>query len=166
MIKALLSGRPFLAKEMETYNDSLRLWRNRMVTYYKNHRFRCKLETPEILQKRSIYGKRKSDKESTGPAKKINHAWGIPSFLPPLPEGEDEHSIAHHCETLKSQSALPQERRNKDTVRVLMVKTFPDRRQMLVNEFKHIREIIEKYPLLCSKDQVRIHFNADNVFKV
>ena len=98
--------------------------------------------------------------------KKINHAWGIPNFLPPLPEGEDEHSIAHHCETLKSQSALPQERRNKDTVRVLTVKTFPDRRQMLVNEFKHIREIIEKYPLLCSKDQVRIHFNADNVFKV
>ena len=90
-------------------------------------------------QKRSIYGKRKSDKESVGPAKKINHAWGIPKFLPPLPEGEDEHSIAHHCDTLKSLTALPQERRNKDTVCVLMVKTFPDKRQMLVNEFKHIR---------------------------
>ena len=47
-----------------------------------------------------------------------------------------------------------------------MVKTFPDRRQMLLNEFKHIREIIEKYPLLCSNDQVRIHLNADNIFKV
>ena len=166
MIKAILSRWSFLAKEMKAYNDSLRLWRNRMVTYNKNHRFRCKLEIPEILQKRSIYWKKKSDKESTGPAKKINRAWGIPNFLPPLPEGEDEHSIAHHCETLKSQSALPQERRNKDTVRVLTVKTFLDRRQMLVNEFKHIREIIEKYPPLCSKDQLRIHFNADNVFKV
>ena len=31
---------------------------------------------------------------------------------------------------------------------------------MLVNEFKHLREIIEKYPLLCSKDQVKTHFNA------
>ena len=161
MIKALLSRWPFLAKEMETYDDSLRLWRNRMVTFYKNHRFRCKLEIPEIIQKQSIYGKRKSDKESTGPTrKKINHAWGIPNFLPPLMEGEDEHSIAHHCETLKSQSALPQERRNKDIVHVLMVKTFADRRHMLVNEFKHLREIIEKYPLLCSKDQVRTHFNA------
>ena len=74
-----------------------------MVTYYKNHRFRWKLEIPEILQKQSIYGKRKSDKESTGPVKK-NHAWGIPNFLPnlpTLPEGGDEHSIVHHCETLK-----------------------------------------------------------------
>ena len=118
MIKALLSRWPFLAKEMETYNDSLRLWRNRMVTYYKNHRFRCKLEIPEILQKRSIYGKRKNDKEeSTGPARKINHAWGIAIFLPPLPEGEDEHSVAHHCHTLKSQSALPQE----EEIRILFV---------------------------------------------
>ena len=138
-----------------------------MVTYYKNHRFRCKLEIPEIIQKRSIYGKRKSDKESTGPArKKINHAWGIPNFLPPLIEREDEYSIAHHCETLKSQSALSQERRKKDIVRVLMVKSFADRRQMLVNEFKHIREIIEKYPLLYSKDHVRIHFNAFSKYGV
>ena len=87
-----------------------------------------------------------------------------------MPEGEDEHSKAHHCDTLKLQSALPQERRNKDTVRVLMVKTFPVRRQMMVNEFKHIKEIIEiiqkLHLLLCSKDQVRIHFNADNIFKV
>ena len=99
---------------METYNDSLRLWRNRMVTYYKNHRFRCKLEIPELIQKWSIYGKQKSDKESVGPArKKINHVWGIPNILPPLMEGEDEYSIAHHCETLKSQPALPQERRQK-----------------------------------------------------
>ena len=43
-------------------------------------------------------------------------------------EREDEYSVAQHCETLKSQSALPQERRNKDIVRVLMVKTFADRR--------------------------------------
>ena len=63
-----------------------------MVTYYKNHRFRCKLEIPEIIQKRSIYGKRKSDKESTGPArKKINHIWRIPNFLPPLMKREDEY---------------------------------------------------------------------------
>ena len=81
-------------------------------------------------------------------------------------EREDEYSVAQHCETLKSQSALPQERRNKDIVRVLMVKTFADRRQMLVNEFKHIREIIEKYPLLCSKDQVKIHFNAFSKYGV
>ena len=141
MIKALLSRWPFLAKEMETYDDSLRLWRNRMVTFYKNHKFRCNLEIPEIIQKQSIYGKQKSDKESTGPTrKKINHAWGIPNFLPPLMEGEDEHSIAHHCET--------------------------DKRQMLVNEFKHLREIIEKYPLLCSKDQVRTHFNAFSKYGV
>ena len=110
-----------------------------MVTYYKNHRFRCKLEIPVILQKQSIYGKQKSDKESTGPAKK-KHIWGIPNFLLSLPEGEGEHLIAHHCRTLKSQSALPQERRNKDTVSALMEKTFPDRCQMLVDEFKHINE--------------------------
>ena len=106
VMKALLSRWPFLAKERENYNNSLRLWRNRMVTYYKNHRFQCKLEIPEILQKQSIYGKRKSDKELTNPAKKINQAWEICNILPPLPEGEDEHSIAHHCETSKLQSAL------------------------------------------------------------
>ena len=47
-----------------------------------------------------------------------------------------------------------------------MVKTFADRRHMLVNEFKHLREIIEKYPLLCSKDQVRTHFNAFSKYGV
>ena len=66
--------------------------------------------------------------------------------------------------TLKT--ALPQERRNKDIVHVLMVKTFADRRHMLVNEFKHLREIIEKYPLLRSKDQVRTHFNAFSKYGV
>ena len=58
-------------------------------------------------------------------------------------------SVTHHCDSLKSQSALPQERKNKDTVHALMVKTFPDRCRMLVSEFKHISEIIERCPLLC-----------------
>lgn len=59
-----------------------------------------------------------------------------------------ERSLTHHCDSLKSQSALPQERKNKDTVCALMIKTFPGRCRMLVNEFKHIREIIERCPLL------------------
>ena len=102
MIKSLFSHWPFLAKEMETYSNALRLWRKRIVAYYKNHRFRCKLEIPEIIQKRSIYGKPQSDTELTGTERKeTNHAWRIPNFLPPLLEGEDEHSIGHHCETLK-----------------------------------------------------------------
>ena len=66
-------------------------WRNRMVAFYKNNKFRSKFEIPKILQERYIYGKQKSDKESTGPAKKqqqTNHAWRILNFLPPLLYGE------------------------------------------------------------------------------
>lgn len=67
-------------------------------------------------------------------------------------EGEDNISIAKDCEILKSQLVLPKERRKKGIAHVLILKKFPHRRQM---KNKHIRDIIEKYPLLCSKDQVR-----------
>ena len=150
MVKALLSRWKFLERELETFTDTLRPWRNRLVTYYKNQRFRCKLDIPEILQKRAVYRKRKGENEESIPVKQIHQVWGVPNFLPYFEEGEDNQSMNHHSEVLKSQSRLSEERRNKDTIRILTEKTFPDRCQILINEYKHIREVLEKYPLLCS----------------
>ena len=156
MIKSLLTRWPFLVKEQQNYNDAFQLWRRRLVSYLKGQRFRSKLDIPEILEKKCVYGKRKGE-ETPGPdRKKINQAWGIPNFNPPMPEGEDDKTMGKHSETLKAQSALSKERQNKEMVKMLMEKTFPDRRNMLINQFKHIREILEKYPLLCNTDQVNV----------
>ena len=66
---------------------------------------------------------------------------GGTQFLPSFEEGEDNQSMNHHSKVLKSQSRLSEERRNKDTLRILIEKTFPERREMLISEYKHVREV-------------------------
>ena len=108
MVKALLSRWKFLERELETFTDTLRPWH--LVTYYKNQRFRCKLDIPEILQKRAVYRKRKGENEESIPVKQIHQVWGVPNFLPYFEEGEDNQSMNHHSEVLKSQSRLSEEK--------------------------------------------------------
>ena len=137
MVKVLLSRWKFLERELETFTDTPRLWRNCLITYYENQRFRCKLGIPEILQKRAVYGKRKGINEKSIPVKQIHQVWGVPNFYPLL---RKEKITNHHSKVLKSQSRLSEERRNKDTIRILIEKTLPERRQMLISEYKHVRE--------------------------
>ena len=57
----------------------------RCQKYYKNDQF---MENRKVIKNQLVQqGK--------------NHALRIPNFLPPLLGGEYEHTIAHHCKTLK-----------------------------------------------------------------
>ena len=59
-----------------------------------------------------------------------------------------------HAEELRKQFSLSKNRQNGDLIKVLMNKTFPDRRFMLIEEMLLISDVVEKYPVLCSEEQV------------
>ena len=62
-----------------------------------------------------------------------------------------------HAEELRKQFSLSKNRKNRqnaDLIKVLMNKTFPDRRFMLIQEMLLISDVVEKYSVLCSEEQV------------
>ena len=62
-------------------------------------------------------------------------AWGVPNYLPVLPEGEDMDTIALYEDRLSTQSILPPNRRNREEIDHALNKTFPYRRHKIVREF-------------------------------
>ena len=77
------------------------------------------------------------------------------NFLPDLPEGEDDTTYSRCQQDLKEQHNLRKESLNKSVILVLMNKTFPHRRHLLIKEFVQLKALIADYPLLCCEEQVQ-----------
>ena len=123
-----------------------------LVSYYKKQ---WKLDISEILDKRAASGKRKgSNEERILVKKKKILVWEVPNCLPLL--RKEKNNNMSIIKQLTNQSSLSEGKRNKDTIRILKENTFPDRHQMCFSKNKHIRKVLEKYPLFCSKHQVSI----------
>ena len=60
MVNAVFNKWQHLARELPTYNDAGILWKHRLKTHFKNTRARMQNNIPEVLVKKSKYGKRKS----------------------------------------------------------------------------------------------------------
>ena len=145
-------------EQHQSYEDAFSNWRSKLRTCFKNSRAKIE-DNPEILAKRTKLLKRKSqcsDVDDDILQSKVIKQWGVPHFLPPFPDGEDEGTMSAHAEKLKGEHRLIKERRDVRLIRALMDITFADRRNMIVKKFVRIDELVSKYPLLCSEDQVFI----------
>ena len=154
MVNSILKRFPSLINESSDFNDAYSLRHSRIKSHFKNHRFITSTDIPEIIQKKKIYGKQKDDAvvQNDSTSKKL--CFGVQNFLPDLPEGEDAHTWEKYQKELQNQMALTKEKRNKESVRQLMEKTFPHRRHIIVKEFIRLKDILEIYPALCTEDQV------------
>ena len=106
---------------------------------------------PEILSKRAIFGKRKSDSDDLPHAtvKQGVAAWDVENYLPSLQDGEDQNTISADRVRLASQFNLIEEKRDPHIIRNLINLTFPHRRQL--------RQVINLYPILQYERQVYLN---------
>ena len=81
--------------------------------------------------------------------------WGMETFLPDLPEGEDDAAYSRYQQDLKEQHNLRKESRDKSVLSILMNKTFAHRRHLLFKEFVQLKTLIAECPLLCCEEQVQ-----------
>ena len=104
---------------------------------------------PEVLSKRAIFGKRKSDSDDLlhATVKQGVAAWGVENYLPSLQDGEDQNTISAQRVRPASQFNLIAEK-DPYIIRNLMNLTFPHRRQLLIQDMSTIREVIDLYPIL------------------
>ena len=58
-----------------------------------------------------------------------------------------------HAEELRKQFSSSKNPQNADLIKVLMNKTFRDRRLMLIEKMLLISDVVEKYQVLCLKEQ-------------
>ena len=154
MVNSILKRFPSLINESSDFNHAYSLWHSRIMSYFKNHRFRTSTDIPEIIQKKKIYGKRKDDAVVQNGSTFRKICFGVQNFLPDLPEGEDAHTWEKYQKELQNQMTLTKEKRIKESVRQLMEKTFPNRRHIIVKEFIRLKDLLEMYPALCTEDQV------------
>ena len=66
------------------------------------------------------------------------------NYKPVFDQGEDEFSMFDHTEQLRRQFSLSKNHQNADLIKVLINKTFPDRRFMLNEEMLLISNVVEK----------------------
>ena len=78
--------------------------------------------------------------------------FNIKNYLPPMAEGEDDHTEAAHMKSIKKQ-ATKQEKDNL-VARVAMNKMFPQRRVQIVEKMLSVPAIKDVYPVLFNEDQV------------
>ena len=155
MVKSLFKRFPSLTEESVNYNDAVDMWHGRLKNHFKSQRFRWKENTPEIILKRQLYGKRKSSADKLAEPRRKKLCWGMENFLPDLPEGEDDTTYSRYQQDLKEQHNLRKESRDKSVISILMNKTFAHRRHLLVKEFVQLKTLIADYPLLCCEKQVQ-----------
>ena len=152
-MKRFLHLRPRLS-----FNDVVELWHRKLRTHFKNHRFRNRENIPEILKKRSIYGKRNASEQTTSemvPAKK-DPCWRVINFFLDLPEGEDERTWNTYQMQVKEQHNLQNHKKDHDLINRLMRKTFPHRKQLLVKDLIPLSDLLQQYPILCSEEQASL----------
>ena len=82
--------------------------------------------------------------------------WCISNFWPEIPEGEDDFTIKNYQRILNEQHNYPAHKQNGELIDRLMKKTFPHRRQVLVEDIIRLSELFQMYPILCSEEQVSI----------
>ena len=80
------------------------------------------------------------------------------SFLPVLPEVEDAFTWDRYQSELKEQSGLMKDRRNSELIKRLMDKTYPYRRHVIIKEVIRLKDLLNKFPLIRTREQVHIQF--------
>ena len=155
-MKSLFKRFPSLTKESVNYNDAVDLWHGRLKNHFKSQRFGCKDNIPEIILKRQLCGKRKSNADKSAEPKRKKLCWGMENFVPDWREGEDDTTYSRCQRDLKEHHNLRKKSCDKWVISILMNKTFAHRRHLLVKEFVQLKTLIADYPPLCCEEQVQL----------
>ena len=103
----------------------------------------------QVLPKRAIFGKRKSNDGYGLPViKRGGIAWEVENYLLSYQDGEDASTMDAHREQLHDQYNQENAKRDQQIIRKLIDLTFPHQRNLLIREMPTIREVINLYPLL------------------
>ena len=148
MVRAIFRWWPYLQQIFNNDHDANEIFRFRLRTQFKNARKMSGVIT-EVLPKRAIFGKRKSDSHELPHAtvKQGVTTWGKENYLPSLQDGEDQNTISAQRVRPASQFNLIAEKKDPHIIRNLMNLTFPHRRQLLIQDMSTIREVIDLYPI-------------------
>ena len=105
MVRAIFRRWPYLQQIFNNDHDTNELFRFRLRMYFKNAQKKMSDVIPEVLSKRAIFGKRKSDSDDLPHATVTRDAmaWGVENYLPSLKDGEDQNTITAHRVRLASQ---------------------------------------------------------------
>ena len=108
-VKSLFKRFPSLTEESVNYNDAVDLWHGRPKNHFKSQRFGCKENIPEIILKRQLYGKRKSNAYKSTELKRKKLCWGMENFVPDLREDEEDTAYSRYQRDLKEHHNLRKE---------------------------------------------------------
>ena len=86
----------------------------------------------------------------------MTNIWGVKNFNPILPVGEDERTLNIHKDRLLKQHNLIPYSRKQSVINTSMAKTFPLRRQHILELSKSVADIIDEYPILADPLQVSV----------
>ena len=183
MVSSILGRWPHLKDGLDI-NDALSRWKYRLRTNFKNTRRRTDSAVSTVVMMKKKYMKRKlldcqepandnsnqqmtvsnsnnklqDDQTSVKSANNENLFWGIENFLPQRCVGEDERSLRLYEQVLLEQFKLTSAKRNTYSIESAMIKTFPERRNMLITEMKRTSEILSRYPILACEEMVSVIF--------
>ena len=122
-----------------------------MRHFFKNNRKRKYKDVKEVVERKKKVVEKKTI---------TKNIWGVPNFLPPPAEGEDDRTIELHRERLVEQYRKNVLKRNINSINVSMSKSFPARRKLIVQDITPIMDLLEMYPILHDFEQVRLSFQV------
>ena len=85
---------------------------------------------------------------------KAHPMYGLPNYLPPRKEGEDEVSIKKHVKWMRDERRARKKRPDTAQLDRRMGLTFADRRDKVVSQNVSVDALIEEYPWLQDFDEV------------
>lgn len=149
---------PHLKDCHQLAGDAITVWHQRIKRHFKSSRQKNCENIPAIINQRLVYKRRKSNNNEECLQKQTvaARAWGVDNYLPKRIEGEDDASIENHTKRMIDMSRLHKDRRPKNVVDLLMQKTFPERRSMVVEGLVKVPEMKQQYPLLFAENEVNI----------
>ena len=154
---AVLREYPYIARaEGLQPADSKMLWHQRVREKFCNTHKRVDQNHP-IVQSKFMRLQTTRGKDSQAASSKKN-VWGVTNFLPAPEEEDDDISIKTFIEWMKKQSMLHSSKRDTAGIHLRMRKTFPERRDAVVNQENDIAVIKDTYPLLFNESEMISEF--------
>ena len=99
MVRAIFNRWPHLQQKLSNSQDAMEIYRFWMRTYFKNARKLLSTAIPEVLAKRTISGKRKTEDGNGLPViKRGRMARGMKNYLLSYQVGEDASTMDAHRE--------------------------------------------------------------------
>jgi len=130
-------------------------WKDKLIFKFGNARKRLDRDHPEV-QARTKKNPSKSEQNSTNKDEPDMFVWGLAKYLPPLPVSEDSTSQQCNIDWLKREYRKTSSDIDIYNINKKMHLTFSLRRKKIVEDKIGIKELLETFPWLQSRQEVFI----------